>query len=155
LPVSSSNKEVESDNDVKEELEEEQKEQLINDLNIKLIQQQTPPEAKKTAEKVITKLLQKEQIKVEDLKISGLSAENDLENYLSKLETSQQVAQFTKQVQQQINSFKSKQRIESASFHNIAPKNNKQGEKAVVLGVVGGAVILGAIGIVIIVKNLT
>jgi len=151
LPTSS----VESDNATKEELKEEQKEQLINDLTIKLIQQQPVYKAKKTAEAAIIKHLQKEQVKVEDLKISGLTAESDLENYLSKLETSQQIAQFTKQVQQQINSFKFKQKTESASFHNIAPKNNKQGEKAVVLGIVSGAIILGTIGIVIIVKNLT
>ena len=59
-------------------------------------------EAKKTAKEVITKLIRKEQIKIEDLKISGPTVESDLENYLSKLESSQQIAQFTKQVQQQI-----------------------------------------------------
>jgi len=150
LPTSSN-----SDNATKEVLEEERKEQLINDLNIKLIQQQPAYEAKETAEAAIIKHLQKEQIKVEDLKIPGLTIESDLKNYLSKLETSQEIAQFIKQVQQQINSFKSKQKTESAYFYNTAPKNDKQGGKAVVLGIVSGAIILGAIGIVIIVKNLT
>ncbi|CAJ0909893.1 5189_t:CDS:10 [Entrophospora sp. SA101] len=39
-------------------------------------------EAKKTAKELITKLIRKEQIKIEDLKISSLTVESDLENYL-------------------------------------------------------------------------
>ncbi|RHZ37227.1 hypothetical protein [endosymbiont GvMRE of Glomus versiforme] len=126
------------------------KEQIINDLNVKLIQKQQNTKAKKTAEKVVTKLLQNHQVKINDLKIPNLSNEN-WKDYINKLETSQQVANFVQQVQQQIVSLKAKYTSHRQAIVS-SNKEEKQGQK-VVFGVVGGVLVLGITAMVITIKN--
>jgi hypothetical protein len=132
---------------------QENKEQTTNDLNIKLIEKQQLDESKKTAERVITKLLQKNQIKISDLDIPVASSE-ELKIYLNKLETSQQVSQFVQQLQQQVSSLKAAAEAKRLSQSKItsSPEKDKSGQNLALI-MIGGVAILGIAAAIMVVKG--